>query len=75
MTTLAMWAVYDNPSDYPGKFVARRFDVDAAGPRPSMSIIIMDDLDKLREMLAFELHLTCLTRSPEDDPKIVETWL
>jgi hypothetical protein len=75
MTALAMWTVYDNPSDYPGKFVARRFDVDARGPKPSTSIIIMDDLDKLRDMLAFDLHLTCLMRSPEDDPKIVETWL
>ena len=75
MAILSMWTVYNSPSDYPGKFVARRFDVDASGPKPSMSIIIMDDLDKLREMLAFEMHLVCLTRSPEDDPKIVETWL
>lgn len=75
MTALAMWTVYDSPTDYPGKVVARRFDVDASGPKPSASIIIMDDLDKLREMLAFELNLTCLTRNEGDDPKIVETWL
>jgi len=75
MTSLAMWAVYDHPSDYPDKFVARRFDVDASGPKPSASVIIMDDLDKLRDVLAFELHLTCLTRNEGDDPVIVETWL
>ena len=75
MTGLAMWTVYDHPIDYPDKFVARRFDVDKGGPKPSASIIIMDDLEKLREVLAYEMHLVCLSRSPEDDPKIVETWL
>jgi hypothetical protein len=75
MTTLAMWTVYDNPNDYPGKFVARLFVVSATGPMATESIVIMDDLEAMREMLAFEMHLTCLARSPEDDPKIVETWL
>lgn len=72
---LRMWTVYDHPSDYPDKFVARLFEVDAAGPRPSASIIVCDDLARLRDMLAFELHLVCLMRNPEDDAKIVETWL
>jgi len=72
---LAMWTVYDHPTDYPDKYVARRFDVGRDGPVPSESIIIMDDLGRLRDMLAFEMHLTCLTRSEGDDPKIVETWL
>jgi hypothetical protein len=73
--TLGIWTVFDRPSDYPDKYVARRFDVDANGPRATESIIIMDDLDKLREMLAFEMRLTCLDRLPQDDPKIVEVWL
>jgi len=75
MTTLAIWTVYDNPNDYPGKFVARRFDVDASGPRPSESLIIAQSLEVLRDTLQFELGLVKLMRSPEDDPKIVETWL
>ena len=70
-----MWTVYDNPNDYPGKFVARMFDIRYGQPHATQSIIIMDDLDKLREMLEFELHLTCLARSPEDDMKIVESWV
>lgn len=73
--TLAMWTVYDRPLDYPDKFVARRFDVDDGGYRPSGSIIIAPDLETLRNILEFELHLTCLSRSPEDEPQIVETWL
>jgi hypothetical protein len=75
VTSLAMWTVYKNPSDYPGKFVARRFDVDASGPKPSASIIVMDDLEKLRDVLEFELGLVKLMRSPGDEPQIVETWL
>ena len=75
MTSLAMWTVYDNPKDYPGKFVARRFEVDATGPKPTASIIVMDDLDALRDVLCYEMHLTCLCRNAEDEPQIVETWL
>jgi hypothetical protein len=73
--SMAIWTVYDHPTDYPDKFVARRFDIDANGPRPSASIIITADLAMLRDILCHKLHLVCLTRSPEDDPKIVETWL
>lgn len=75
MTAMPMWTVYDRPIDYPDKFVARRFDVDADGPRPSASIIVAADLKTLRDILAFELHLVCLARDPKDDPKIVEVWL
>jgi hypothetical protein len=73
---LSMWTVYDNASDYPGKFVARRFDVDASsGPKPTASIIVMDDLVSLRDVLQFEMHLVCVARDPSDEPQIVETWL
>ena len=75
MSMFAMWVVYDHPTDYPDKFVARRFDVDRDEPKPSASIIITDDLDKLRDMLQLELGLVKLMRSERDDPKIVETWL
>ena len=75
MNALAIWTVYDHPTDYPDKFVARRFDVGHDGPKLSASVIIADDLDKLRRVLEFELRLVRITRSPEDDPKIVENWL
>jgi hypothetical protein len=75
MTTLAIWTVYENPRDYPGKFVARRFDVDAKGPKPSASIIIAPNLKTLRSILAFEMHLICMPRNEGDEPQIVETWL
>lgn len=55
--------------------LARRFDVDASGPNPSATIIIASDLETLRDILSYELYLVCIARAPEDDPKIVETWL
>ena len=76
MSTLAMWTVYNNPKDYPGKFVARRFDVEGSGAKPSASIIIMDSLPALRNVLAGIRNAPQPHRSssPEDDAKIVETW-
>lgn len=73
--TLAIWTVYRHPSDYPDKFVARRFDVDGDGARPTASIIIASDLETLRGILEFELLLTRLDRHPVDEPQIVECWL
>jgi hypothetical protein len=70
-----MWTVYDSPSDYPGQFVARLFEVDGDGPRATGSMVVADDIEKLRNMFEFEMGLVKLMRSPEDDPVIVETWL
>jgi hypothetical protein len=76
MTSLAMWTVYDHPKDYPDKYVARRFDVLPTGEAwPSDSIMITDTLEHMREIMVTQLHLVCLTRNEDDDPKIVETWL
>jgi hypothetical protein len=75
MSTLAMWTVYECPSDFPEHFVARRFEVDGSGARPTPSIIMSNDIETLRDVLCFEMRLTVLARDPADDPKIVETWL
>lgn len=71
---LLMWTVYDHPADYPDHFVARRFEVDGSGARATSITIWSSGLGELRAALAGR-GLTVLTRSPEDDPKIVETWL
>ena len=72
--TLAMWTIYDSPSDLPGFFVARLFVVDASGPHPTDRTLANKNIDSLRTLFA-EWGLTPLTRSPEDQPQIVETWL
>jgi hypothetical protein len=71
---LSIWTIYDHPSDYPSLFVARRFVVDASGPQATTEHIGWHDLDELRAMM-MGAGLTVLTRSPGDDPKIIESWL
>ena len=67
---LKMWTIYDHPSDYPDCFVAREFVLD----KPTENFIACNDIDSLRGQL-LDMGLTCVPRSPEDQPQIVETWL
>lgn len=70
---LSMWTVYDHPKDFPDGFIARRFEVDRDGPKPTMETIT-GELGAIR--LAFvKAGLTRLTRNPEDEAQIVECWL
>lgn len=66
---LPMWTVYDNPSDYPGKFVARMSFYD----RATSNVLVADTLEELRGLLP--PRLTRLERDPNDDPVIVEVWV
>jgi len=69
-----MYTVYENPSDYPGKFVVRRSFV--AGAQIFVDIaptIVCDCLAEAREAIpSFYIRID---RHPGDDPKIVEVWL
>lgn len=67
---LSIWSVYDHPKDFPDVFVARKWE----GTRPTADTITSEDLATLRRKLA-ERGLICLTRCPDDDPTILETWL
>jgi hypothetical protein len=69
---LSLYTVYENPFDYPGKFVVRRFEVftGATDPNP---LIVCDTLEEVRAVLP--PGLVCLPRHPDDDPVILETWL
>ena len=67
---IEMWTVYDHPSDYPDKYVARRFE----GESPTKTLIMGDDIEALRGFMV-SMGLTCLTRREGDDPCIMETWL
>jgi hypothetical protein len=66
-----IWTVYDHPSDYPDYYVARMF----RGETPTDNMVMAADLDTVRDVMARDFHLVCLTRHPDDDPKIIETWL
>ena len=69
-----MWTIYDHPRDFPDFYVARLFKVDAEGTRATVEVVLSSSLDEIRRSMCL-LGLTCLNRSPEDDPLIVEVWL
>lgn len=76
-TTLNTWTVYRNTKDFPGLYVARRFELDkptadhyADGEKKEVIKWIFEQAVKFGQGEPY-----CLPRQPEDDPVIVETWL
>lgn len=62
-------AVYNSPSDYPGKYVARVWDIN----KPTKVIVIRDSLEEIRKTIPS--YMKRLGACNMDDPVIVETWL
>lgn len=69
---LPMWIVYDHPSDYPDGFIARLHMIARGGPIITDETLEGGTLEDVREQIPY--GLTCMTRSEDDDPVIVETW-
>lgn len=61
--------VYDNPADYPGKYVARLWDLQ----QPTGFVVVADSLEEVRA--AIPDGMVQLARLGKDDPVIVETWI
>ena len=73
---LSLWTVYDHPRDFSKSYVARMYTVgDGGSEQATEEILIATTLETLRYILEYEFTLTCIQRDPNDDPKIVETWL
>jgi hypothetical protein len=71
---LSLWTIYFNPSDYPGLYVTRRFDIiRGSGPEPDETVFIGATLEGARR--AIPTGATNVGREPDDEPQIVETWL
>lgn len=70
---LPTFVIYDHPTDWPDFFVARLW---ISTPEPQATeLTIMDrKVERIRATLE-TLGLTRLPRQPEDDPKILETWI
>lgn len=61
--------IYDHPTDYPDKFIARLWDCSA----PTNIIATADTLEELRAKIPD--CMVKLDRHPKDDPCIVEVWI
>jgi hypothetical protein len=72
--TLVMWTVYESSRDYPGRFVARKWEIrqGVSEPIPTPEVAVGESLDAVRKAIPGGLYRQ--PRSPDDDPKIVEVW-
>ena len=61
--------VYDHPTDYPDKFIARLWDCNV----PTHIMASADTLEELREKIPSSM--VRMDRLPKDDPCIVEVWI
>tara|TARA_R110000868_G_scaffold118062_9_gene313341 strand:- start:2909 stop:3136 length:228 start_codon:yes stop_codon:yes gene_type:complete len=73
-STLDIWTITQNPSDHPGKFVARKHVIRAGETAVTEDHHIADTLEEVRQMLP-RRGLIRLPRARGDDPVIVESWL
>lgn len=71
---LAMWTIYDHPADYPDGFIARMHEVATKGGTHPTSKTLKGELDELRQLF-WRAGLLKVTRHPQDEPQIVETWV
>lgn len=66
-----MIVIYSNPSDYPGYFVARVWNLD----KPTELLMAKKDIHEIREDIKTNMPtMVRLPRAKNDDPCIVETW-
>lgn len=70
---LVHYTIYENPSDYPGKYVVRRM-------WPQRGVLVMEEDCRVEDTLeAARAHVPAgsvlIGPSPGDDPVIKEVWL
>lgn len=72
---LEFWTVYDNPKDFPGQFVARRFEVSSdQEPQPTKDALLGKSFADLEEHFSKQ-GFTWLPRNSGDDPVIVGVYM
>lgn len=69
---MTIWTIYHSPSDYPGKWVLRAFDVTADGHQAREECVVADSLEAVRA--ALPRGRVSIGRMRGDDPAIYECW-
>lgn len=69
--TCPMAVVYDRPSDFPGWYICRLWDLS----RPTDTAIRRETLEAVREDIKAAGFMVKIPRYENDDPVIVETWM
>lgn len=70
---LSIFVIYENPKDFPGRFVVREWLVTGGRIAARETPAVFDTLEEARASLSPDL--VPLGRSFDDDPAIREVWL
>lgn len=69
------YVIYNNPRDYPNKFVVRRFAIIVDMPLADMEPIgVVNSLHEARALVPVNFDFK-MPRLPRDEPQIVEVWM
>lgn len=71
---LKQWTLYDRSPEYPDHYMARLFLIHKGSVEATGTIRLSKHPQSLRIEL-FEHGFVRMSRSPDDDPLIMETWL
>jgi len=72
VSNLPMISIYFNPKDFPGKYVARVFDIRPGAVHATRYIMVDENLEEMRRSIP--TGFSCMNRTPEDDPELLEVW-
>lgn len=64
-------AVHEDPNDYPGKYVARIFDMD----RPTTLVIVKESLAELQRDIRSNTNMFFFPREDKDVESLVGAWI
>lgn len=70
---LNQYVIYNNPKDYPGKFVLRKWVINPAGLHSGPILGIADNIEEVRKYLPS--YAVKLSVCENDDPVIAEVWV
>ena len=71
--SLSLWTVYENPTDRPGEFIARRWLASPVRQEATSDIFAGPTLDAVRAQ--FPRGLVNIGRMDGDEAQIVEVWI
>ena len=74
MTLMPIITIYKNTTkDYPGKYVARLFDIRPGEVQFTRYIMLSDKLNEIRRGIPH--NMTMFMPQENDDPVVLETWI
>lgn len=73
---MEQWVIYDNPSDFPGQIVVRRWLIGPGTVEPTPHVSLCTTIDQARNVVQANYPSGYrLPRQQDDDPCIVEVWI